>query len=184
MFAWACQLVINLPQQILPTSNNSIFQSTAFQSVSMDSSISNSPTSISSSASLSIPRFRCFDPANFHPPTTNHRFLRSFSSPRLNSTSPTINGNGGAGISTNSEPKIVTGEAGFELEDVPHLTDYIPELPVKFFSFSDPQAVFGCFANYYILIKRLKRKQREFNFTEQNDYFDFLLFPSFRAFNR
>ncbi|GLU22315.1 hypothetical protein SLE2022_384020 [Rubroshorea leprosula] len=95
----------------------------------MDSSISNSPTSISSSASLSIPRFRCFDPANFHPPTTNHRFLRSFSSPRLNSTSPTINGNGGTGISTNSEPKIVTGKAGFELEDVPHLTDYIPELP-------------------------------------------------------
>lgn len=33
------------------------------------------------------------------------------------------------GISTNSEPKIVTGENGYELEDVPHLSDYIPDLP-------------------------------------------------------
>jgi hypothetical protein len=31
---------------------------------------------------------------------------------------------------TYSEPKIVTGEAGYVLEDVPHLTDYIPDLPV------------------------------------------------------
>lgn len=33
-------------------------------------------------------------------------------------------------FSGNSQPKIVTGEAGYVLEDVPHLIDYIPELPV------------------------------------------------------
>ncbi|KAF5803451.1 putative 6-phosphofructokinase [Helianthus annuus] len=26
--------------------------------------------------------------------------------------------------------KIETGEAGYVLEDVPHLTDYIPDLPI------------------------------------------------------
>lgn len=30
-----------------------------------------------------------------------------------------------------SEPKIVTGTAGYILEDVPHFTDYIPNLPVR-----------------------------------------------------
>ena len=34
------------------------------------------------------------------------------------------------GISAVSEPKIVTGEAGFVLEDVPHLSDYIALLDV------------------------------------------------------
>ncbi|XP_024022456.1 ATP-dependent 6-phosphofructokinase 3 [Morus notabilis] len=29
----------------------------------------------------------------------------------------------------NSKPKIVTGDAGYVLEDVPHLTDYLPDLP-------------------------------------------------------
>ncbi|KAJ7951689.1 ATP-dependent 6-phosphofructokinase [Quillaja saponaria] len=33
------------------------------------------------------------------------------------------------GNPTNPGPKIVTGEAGYVLEDVPHLSDYIPELP-------------------------------------------------------
>ncbi|KAL6984711.1 ATP-dependent 6-phosphofructokinase 3, variant 2 [Sarracenia purpurea var. burkii] len=32
------------------------------------------------------------------------------------------------GTSSNSLPKIVTGDAGYVLEDVPHLTDYIPDL--------------------------------------------------------
>lgn len=31
--------------------------------------------------------------------------------------------------SVNCEPKIVSGEAGYVLEDVPHFTDYIPDLP-------------------------------------------------------
>lgn len=29
----------------------------------------------------------------------------------------------------NSQPKTLTGEAGYVLEDVPHLTDYLPDLP-------------------------------------------------------
>ncbi|EXB74601.1 6-phosphofructokinase 4 [Morus notabilis] len=33
------------------------------------------------------------------------------------------------GFSMNSKPKIVTGDAGYVLEDVPHLTDYLPDLP-------------------------------------------------------
>ncbi|XP_027175895.1 ATP-dependent 6-phosphofructokinase 3-like [Coffea eugenioides] len=33
------------------------------------------------------------------------------------------------GATNNSQPKIVTGEAGYVLEDVPHLSDYIPDLP-------------------------------------------------------
>lgn len=32
-------------------------------------------------------------------------------------------------MASNSQMKIVTGEAGYVLEDVPHLTDYIPDLP-------------------------------------------------------
>ncbi|KAH6826798.1 phosphofructokinase 3 [Perilla frutescens var. hirtella] len=33
------------------------------------------------------------------------------------------------GLESNSKPKIVTGEFGYTLEDVPHLSDYIPHLP-------------------------------------------------------
>lgn len=32
---------------------------------------------------------------------------------------------------SSSKPKIATGSAGYVLEDVPHLTDYIPHLPVR-----------------------------------------------------
>lgn len=28
--------------------------------------------------------------------------------------------------------KIVHGDAGYVLEDVPHMSDYIPDLPVRF----------------------------------------------------
>ncbi|KAF7813897.1 ATP-dependent 6-phosphofructokinase 3 [Senna tora] len=31
--------------------------------------------------------------------------------------------------SPNSKPKIVTGPTGYILEDVPHLSDYVPNLP-------------------------------------------------------
>lgn len=34
------------------------------------------------------------------------------------------------GYSGNLQQKLVYGEAGYVLEDVPHLTDYIPDLPV------------------------------------------------------
>ena len=30
-----------------------------------------------------------------------------------------------------SKPKIATGSSGYVLEDVPHLSDYIPDLPVR-----------------------------------------------------
>jgi len=44
-----------------------------------------------------------------------------------------------------SEPKIVTGDAGYVLEDVPHFTDYIPDLPVTLsLSLSLSQSLFGC----------------------------------------
>ena len=38
--------------------------------------------------------------------------------------------------------KVIQGEAGYVLEDVPHLTDYLPDLPVSvspsfFFFFSE-----------------------------------------------
>lgn len=35
------------------------------------------------------------------------------------------------GFAVNSQPKMVTGNAGYVLEDVPHLSDYIPDLPVR-----------------------------------------------------
>ncbi|XP_020215856.1 ATP-dependent 6-phosphofructokinase 3 isoform X2 [Cajanus cajan] len=34
------------------------------------------------------------------------------------------------GSSPNSKPKIVRGSAGYVLEDVPHMADYIPDLPI------------------------------------------------------
>lgn len=44
-----------------------------------------------------------------------------------------LNGGGGG----DHKPKVVMGEAGYVLEDVPHLSDYIPDLPVRrrFFPF-------------------------------------------------
>lgn len=30
-----------------------------------------------------------------------------------------------------TEPKVVSGPSGYVLEDVPHLSDYIPDLPVR-----------------------------------------------------
>ncbi|GKV36599.1 hypothetical protein SLEP1_g44711 [Rubroshorea leprosula] len=81
-------------------------------------------------SSFSTTPFRCFDPSNFHPPITNQGHYTSFSSRFKYSTTPRINGGASSMVvTTNSEPKIVTGEAGYELEDVPHLTDYIPDLP-------------------------------------------------------
>lgn len=37
---------------------------------------------------------------------------------------------GGAGLLNDLQPKIVSGDFGYILEDVPHLSDYIPDLPV------------------------------------------------------
>ncbi|TXG68796.1 hypothetical protein EZV62_003731 [Acer yangbiense] len=82
-------------------------------------------STISSSASLSIPKFRCFDPTYAYSPTAaNHR--RSFSN-----FSPTFKSSSRVNMVDieNYERKIVTGDAGYVLEDVPHLSDYIPDLP-------------------------------------------------------
>ncbi|RRT39312.1 hypothetical protein BHE74_00058244, partial [Ensete ventricosum] len=42
---------------------------------------------------------------------------------------------GGGGVRMGSEgkttPKMIRGEAGYVLEDVPHLIDYLPDLPVS-----------------------------------------------------
>ncbi|CAB4272478.1 unnamed protein product [Prunus armeniaca] len=90
---------------------------------------------MASSASISRPRFRCFDPTNSYPATPDHpRYFSSAVSPSSSSSSssssPRENGFGDTmAISNNSEPKIVTGEGGYVLEDVPHLVDYIPDLP-------------------------------------------------------
>ncbi|PKA59027.1 6-phosphofructokinase 3 [Apostasia shenzhenica] len=67
------------------------------------------------------------------PPTSNHIFdLRS----SLSSVKATVKSNGvlrrsGRGMAPEAkcEPKLVQGEAGYVLEDVPHLVDYIPNLP-------------------------------------------------------
>lgn len=40
-------------------------------------------------------------------------------------------GESAMGSAANSKPKIVYGTAGYVLEDVPHLTDFIPNLPVR-----------------------------------------------------
>lgn len=79
--------------------------------------------SISSSASISTPKFRCFDPTNSYP---------TISTPRSYSVSfspvPTRDPTGVKAMACNSEPKLVTGDHGYVLEDVPHLSDYIPDL--------------------------------------------------------
>lgn len=89
--------------------------------------MANSASSISTT-----PRFRCFDPTSSYAATPDHprRYVpaASNSTPRDNNNN---NSKGTMGISANSEPKIITGDFGYVLEDVPHFTDYIPDLPVS-----------------------------------------------------
>ncbi|KAK8514244.1 hypothetical protein V6N13_063146 [Hibiscus sabdariffa] len=98
---------------------------------------------ISTSASLGTPspRFRRFDSAKTFPATDSHR--RYYSSlPSSCSQSPRAGGGGGgtantdtthvmlANSTTVADPKVVTGDGGYLLEDVPHLSDYIQDLPI------------------------------------------------------
>ncbi|XP_044497355.1 ATP-dependent 6-phosphofructokinase 6-like [Mangifera indica] len=78
------------------------------------------------SRSSSPPKFKCFDPSYAYSASTA-KLTRSFSnvSPRTFA----MNSNGGMVISQNWERKIITGDAGYVLEDVPHLTDYVLDLP-------------------------------------------------------
>ncbi|XVF74488.1 hypothetical protein PTKIN_Ptkin13bG0114300 [Pterospermum kingtungense] len=92
--------------------------------------------SISSSASLFTPKFRCFDPTNTYSTTANHR--RYYSAlPSSSSRSPrgshtNVNTNTDdvmANSTTTADPKTITGEFGYVLEDVPYFSDYIHDLP-------------------------------------------------------
>ncbi|XP_042508696.1 ATP-dependent 6-phosphofructokinase 7-like [Macadamia integrifolia] len=88
--------------------------------------------SISSYSSIAAPKFRCFDPSNSHYSTSNfnNHYANSFSSLiNSNSNSNTTASGGSMGFSSNSEQKMVTADGGYVLEDVPHLCDYIPDLP-------------------------------------------------------
>lgn len=49
-----------------------------------------------------------------------------------NGFSSEVNKNLSMGAASNSQAKILYGPDGYILEDVPHLSDYIPELPVCF----------------------------------------------------
>ncbi|TKY64427.1 ATP-dependent 6-phosphofructokinase 3 [Spatholobus suberectus] len=87
-----------------------------------ETNLNGNNSSISTSASI---RFLSFDP-------TNTQFYFPF--PGIAITYATFSSNSTCdSISTiimmpNSEPKIITGLAGYVLEDVPHLSDYIPHL--------------------------------------------------------
>ncbi|KAH9665634.1 ATP-dependent 6-phosphofructokinase 3 [Citrus sinensis] len=85
-------------------------------------------SSISSTAASFVTlKFRCFDPTSAYSATPNHR--RSFVTSSRSLTPCATNSNGSMATSVNSERKIITGEAGYVLEDVPHFSDYISDLP-------------------------------------------------------
>lgn len=83
--------------------------------------------SISSTASLFTPTFKCFDPSNLYFATFDSRNSSVNYSSGLKSRATKTNG--ALTMDGKSQLKIVTGEAGFVLEDVPHLSDYIQDLP-------------------------------------------------------
>ncbi|KAH9714021.1 ATP-dependent 6-phosphofructokinase 3 [Citrus sinensis] len=85
-------------------------------------------SSISSTAASFVTlKFRCFDPTYAYSATPNHR--RSFVTSSRSLTPCATNSNGSMATTENSERKIITGEAGYVLEDVPHFSDYISDLP-------------------------------------------------------
>lgn len=93
--------------------------------------------------SISNPRFRCFDPSNVNS-TSNHLSATTYTSTRSSPMENTNNNN-----VVKSTPKIVHGEAGYVLEDVPHLADYIPHLP----TYSNPlqdNAAYSVVKQYFV----------------------------------
>ncbi|KAF5182820.1 Atp-dependent 6-phosphofructokinase [Thalictrum thalictroides] len=76
-------------------------------------------------SAIYTPKFRCFDPSNTNTISTSKTHFSSYTSnsvvrsPIASSMDPPID----------YKPKISNGDAGYFLEDVPHLTDYIPDLP-------------------------------------------------------
>ena len=81
--------------------------------------------SIHCCSSVSAINSRSFDSSNSKSLTLNLRNgFASISNPKVGSSLAPM------GTFGNAQPKIVTGDAGYVLEDVPHLADYIPDLPV------------------------------------------------------
>ena len=54
-----------------------------------------------------------------------------------------------------SEPKIVTGSAGYVLEDVPHLSDYIADVPVILY------LPYSLCSKFSVWFPRKQRKKKE-----------------------
>lgn len=80
--------------------------------------------SIHCCSSVSAINSRSFDSSNSKSLTLNLRNgFASISNPKVGSSRVPM------GTFGNAQPKIVTGDAGYVLEDVPHLADYIPDLP-------------------------------------------------------
>lgn len=67
----------------------------------------------------------------------------------------------------NSKPKIVSGEFGYTLEDVPHLSDYISHLPVRL------SLSLSLFIRLLDLFLRFKKKKTLFLFL--SDIFPLIL---------
>jgi len=70
-----------------------------------------------------------FSNHNQNPTTTIKQ--NGFLHPKLGSEPARSRSRAAMASPANSDPKVVTGAAGYILEDVPHLTDYIPNLPVR-----------------------------------------------------
>ncbi|XP_027924573.1 ATP-dependent 6-phosphofructokinase 3 isoform X1 [Vigna unguiculata] len=68
-----------------------------------------------------------FSNHNQNPTTTIKQ--NGFLHPKLGSEPARSRSRAAMASPANSDPKVVTGAAGYILEDVPHLTDYIPNLP-------------------------------------------------------
>ncbi|KAK9149378.1 hypothetical protein Scep_008135 [Stephania cephalantha] len=90
-------------------------------------------SSIASSAYVSATKFRCFDPSNSSSAMSRTRNFSASSLASANPTSAMRTSRSSTDFATEKDqPKIVPGVAGYVLEDVPHLTDYISDLSVYF----------------------------------------------------
>ncbi|GMH14243.1 hypothetical protein Nepgr_016084 [Nepenthes gracilis] len=93
----------------------------------------------SNASSLSLPKFRCFDRTKYYFAAaggTRTVVVRS-------SMSPVKLGASNGGMDATSSPKkIVPGSCGYVLEDVPHLSDFILDLP----TYRNPLQYNPCYA--------------------------------------
>lgn len=96
----------------------------AFVTQSPSPSPSPMASSFSDAASLSSPKFRCFDPSSAIENRNHSVTVRSIG---------VVPSDGSD--SAKQQQKIIRGECGYVLEDVPHLTDYLPDLRVTLLFF-------------------------------------------------